>query len=266
MKKLALLTLVLLTGLTCLFPTEAVFADASDRPVISIIIDDIGYRLREDLRAIGLPGQVAFAIMPHSPHARKMSALANEMGKEVLLHMPMQAMEEDKNEFLGPGALTLQMTQEEFNRTLDNGLRSIPHAIGVNNHMGSLLTRHPGHMGWLMASLKNRNKFYIDSVTSSHSVAGAVARENQLPFLSRDVFLDNVQSHNDIQKQFNELVKIAKSKGVAIGIGHPHPATLTVLSKNLLLLDNYGVKLISPGQMLTRKKERTYYRKVSLKN
>lgn len=257
-------TAILVFGLAVSLLLQTAMAEDGKQPLISIIIDDIGYRLHEDLRAIGLPGQVAYAIMPHSPHARKMSALANSLGKDVLVHMPMQATEDEKNEFLGPGALTLQMTREEFDRTLELGLRSIPHAIGVNNHMGSLLTRHPGHMEWLMESLKIHRKFYIDSVTSNQSVAASIAREVKLPYLSRDVFLDNVQSDKAIQKQFDELVKIARKKGVAIAIGHPHPETLTVLSRNLLLLDTTGVKLISPKQMLKLKTKPNYFKKVSL--
>ena len=241
-------------------------ADEDRLPRISIIIDDIGYRLHDDIRAIGLPGQVAYAIMPHSPHAKKMSALANSLGKEVLVHMPMQATEDDKNEFLGPGALTLQMTREEFNRTLELGIQSIPHAIGVNNHMGSLLTRHPGHMEWLMESLKIHKKFYVDSVTSNQSVAANIAREARLPYLSRDIFLDNEQSDEAIQKQFDKLISVARKKGIALAIGHPHPATLTVLSRNLLLLDNSGVKLIGPGEMLKLKNRKQQLKKVSLKH
>ena len=246
-----LVTLLLAVGL-CL----PLSAEEKQQPVISIIIDDIGYRLHEDLRAIGLPGQVAFAIMPHSPHAGKMSALANELGKDVLLHLPMQATANEKNRFLGPGALTLEMTHAEFVQALDANLASVPHATGVNNHMGSLLTRHPGHMGWLMESLKSRKKYYLDSVTSNQSVAFSMARELQVPHLKRDVFLDNSQRDEDIEAQFKELIAVARRKGLAIGIGHPYPETMTVLSRNLLLLDNYGVKLISPREMLARKKTR----------
>ncbi|MFT5349221.1 MAG: polysaccharide deacetylase 2 family uncharacterized protein YibQ [Planctomycetota bacterium] len=266
MRKLASLTFLLFLGILYPFYGHTAKANEIEKPVIIIIIDDIGYRMREDLRAIGLPGQVAFAIMPHSPHARQMSALANEMGKDVLLHMPMQALEENKNKFLGPGALTLQMTHEEFIHTLESSLRSVPHASGVNNHMGSLLTQHPGHMNWLMESLKSQNKFYIDSVTSGNSIAADVAKELQLPYLRRDVFLDNIQSESKIQIQFDELIAIAKRNGVAVAIGHPYPRTLSVLSKNLQLLDMHGVKLISPRQMLARKKDEISYRKVSLRH
>ncbi len=265
MEKFLLLRRLFFPGLFILLFIHPVSAEDSGKPVISIIIDDIGYRMREDLRALALPGPVAFAIMPHSPHALQMSALAYQKGKEVLLHLPMQAMAEEKNQFLGPGALTLQMTHKEFIDTLNNNLRSVPHAIGVNNHMGSLLTRHPGHMSWLMESLKIHNKFYIDSVTSSHSVAADVAREAQLPYLSRDVFLDNVQSDEQIQKQFDELISLAKHRGLAVAIGHPHPRTLSMLSKILLQLDRYGVSLISTKEMLKRRNSKDDYRNVSLK-
>lgn len=262
--KIVLSTRLFFAGITSLLIATAVFAEGEATPVISIIIDDIGYRAREDLRAIGLPGQVAFAIMPHSPHAQQMSALANALGKDVLLHLPMQPMEEEKNQFLGPGALTLQMTHEEFIHTLNNNLLSVPHAIGVNNHMGSLLTQHPGYMSWLMESLKSRNKFYVDSVTSSQTVAGAIAMEMHLPYLQRDVFLDNVQSTLEIEAQFDELISIAKRRGEAVAIGHPHPLTVTVLSKKLLQLDKYGVRLISLTEMLRHKKTNAYYQQASL--
>ncbi|NKB38826.1 MAG: divergent polysaccharide deacetylase family protein [Gammaproteobacteria bacterium] len=264
MKNTTLATYLLLSVVVSLFISAPLSAENGKQALISIVIDDIGYRLHEDLRAIGLPGQVAFAIMPHSPHAGQMSALANELGKDVLLHLPMQATSDDKNRFLGPGALTLQMTHSEFIQVLDSSLRSVPHASGVNNHMGSLLTRHPGHMAWLMESLKSRNKYYLDSVTSNRSVAINVAREMALPHLRRDVFLDNIQNDEKIETQFDELISIAKRKGYAIAIGHPYPETMSVLSRKLLLLDKIGVKLISPRDMLARKKGTASLHKISL--
>ena len=217
----------------------------SHTPVISIIIDDIGYRQKEDLRAIALPGSLAYAIMPLSPNARIMSQIASKNGKTILIHMPMQAMEEDKNQYLGPGALRLEMTRKEFMNTLETNLRNLPDAVGVNNHMGSLITQHPGHMEWLMESLNINDKFYLDSLTSSHSIARRLAYELKVPYLKRDVFLDNLQDEAYIQGQFEELVRVAKRNGKAIAIGHPHPETIRVLGKNLLELEKYGVNLVS---------------------
>ncbi len=231
----------------CLLFTTSLFSvsvhsDQSYKPTISIIIDDLGYRFQEDLRALALPGPVAYAILPHAPHTEKMSQIAFQKGKDVLLHQPMQAMGE--NQYLGPGALTLNMTREEFLETLNINMRAVPNLIGINNHMGSLLTRHPGHMQWLMETIKSNGQFYIDSLTSDDSVAARLAKENDIPYLTRDVFLDNKQNPAYIRRQFKELIKVAKRKGSALGIGHPHASTIEVLSQVLLNVEQYGVKFV----------------------
>jgi len=233
-------------------------------PEISIIIDDIGYRLRDDRRALALPGTIAYAIMPMSPNAQRMSRLATQEGKVVLIHLSMQSIYTDKNRFLGPGALTLGMNREQFLRILGDDLRSLPDAVGVNNHMGSLLTQHQGQMEWLMEALNNDNKFYIDSMTIRGSVASKIAQENQVPYLRRDVFLDNRLNPAYIQNQFEHLVELAKLKGRAVAIGHPHPQTIDVLMKNLTELDRYGVRLVSLPDMIKDQSDRKFVRRVSL--
>ena len=245
-----LAALLLLTLAVCASPTRADQQNPGKVPWISIIIDDVGYRRNEDLEAIELPGPLAYAILPHSPHATSISELANRNGKEVLLHLPMEAQEQDKNRFLGPGALTLNMSRQKFLATVRDDLHSFPNIIGVNNHMGSLLTRIPGYMEWLMHYLRHSGKFYIDSMTSGGSVANGIARENHVPSMRRDVFLDNIRSMSYINGQFDELIAIARHKGYAIAIGHPHPETLAVLANRLRTLDAYGVRLVSLSQML----------------
>lgn len=233
-------------------------------PEISIIIDDIGYRLHDDRRAMALPGSLAYAIMPMSPHAKMMSRLATEHGKTVLLHLPMQAINTDKNRFLGPGALKLGMSQERFIKTLNTDLRSLPDAIGVNNHMGSLLTQYQGQMEWLMKALHNDKKFYIDSMTIHGSIAGTIARENRVPCLRRDVFLDNKLNPAYIKHQFEHLAELAKLKGTAVAIGHPHPQTIRVLMQVLSELDRYGVVLVSLPDMLKDHANRKLLRHISM--
>lgn len=223
------------------------------QPVISIIIDDIGYRHVDDRQAMTLPGPVAYAIMPHSPHALEMSKLAGQAGKDIILHMPMEAVEEDKNRFLGPGALRHDMDETQFISTLIYNLRAVPNIIGVNNHMGSLISADQERMGWLMAYLDVRNIFYLDSMTTGASVAAQAARKENVPYMRRDVFLDNSTRPEDIDNQFDELITIAKRKGSAIAIGHPHPQTISALAEKLEKLDEYGVRLIGIKDMVLRR-------------
>ncbi len=209
---------------------------------ISIIIDDLGYRLHDDLRAVALPGPVVCAIMPHAPYSTELAQLAHQQGKDIMLHQPLEALE--KNEFLGPGALTLDMTEHEFNHTFRSNIESIPHVTAINNHMGSLLTQHPGHMGWLMLAIKQYNLIFVDSVTSDNSIAAMIAREKNIPYLERDVFFDNVKNPDAIRKQFDKLLDIARLRGTAVGIGHPYPQTMDVLSRAIQDLDATAIQLV----------------------
>lgn len=219
-------------------------------PVISIIIDDIGYRNIDDINALSLPGPITYAVMPHAPHSKKISNIAHNSGKSVILHLPMEAIEAEKNRYLGPGALTLEMKQSQFITTLSENLEAIPNIIGVNNHMGSLLTSQPKHMEWLMEFLYLKKIIYIDSVTSHNAITRNMAKINHVPYLRRDVFLDNSKDKAYINSQFLELVNIARRKGSAIAIGHPHPETIDVLAKNLENIEKYGVKQVSLIEIL----------------
>ena len=221
------------------------FAQIPEKTTIAIIIDDIGYRVISDREALNLPGNITYAIMPNTPNAERMSRIAKKNGKHVIAHLSMQPMDINKHHLMGPGALTVNMNKNEFMETVKMSLKMLPDAVGVNNHMGSLLTQSKQHMKWLMESLDSKTLFYIDSVTVGKSVARSVAKERNIPYLKRDIFLDNEQNTDYIQKQFNKLIALSRKNGYAIAIGHPHNETINVLRNNLDKLESLGVSLES---------------------
>jgi polysaccharide deacetylase 2 family uncharacterized protein YibQ len=219
-------------------------------PRIALIIDDIGYRWDEGQRAVRLPGAVAIAVLPHATYSIKLARAANDGGKEVVLHLPMQAI--DAGEDPGPGALELDQTRGEFAAAFAADLAAVPFVRAVNNHMGSLLTRHPGHMRWLMEELRaHGGLFFVDSYTTPQSVGLMVARENGVPALRRDVFLDTELSAEGIAAEWQRLLQLARKRGSAIGIGHPHPATLALLERALPQLSAEGVELVTLTTLLS---------------
>jgi len=239
-----LLCLGLLLG-----PPPAPAGDAP--PGIAIIIDDMGYRLRDGRRAMALPAEVVYSFLPHTPHAPALARQARAKGSEILLHLPMEAAAD--NHLLGPGALTLAMDRDSLNATLRANLAAVPHAVGVNNHMGSLLTRQREPMTWLMEALRREGLAFIDSRTTAGSVASQAAAAASLPSAARDVFLDNVRETDHVRAQFRRLVATARRRGTALGIGHPHPVTLAVLASELAELEQSGVQLITLAELLARR-------------
>ncbi len=220
---------------------------------IAIVIDDLGRNLAAGRRVIALPGPVACAFLPHAPHTRRLAEQAHAAGKEVMLHLPMQSM---AGRPLDAGGLTLDMTRTAFLRTLDEDLARVPHVVGVNNHMGSLLTRHPGHMTWLMQALRDRGLFFVDSRTTHHTVARRIAFEQRLPSRRRDVFLDPEPGNASLQREFRRLLAIAREKGSALAIGHPYPETLAFLERTLPELAGTGVTLVPVGTLIARQQEK----------
>ncbi len=222
---------------------------ATSPPRIAIIIDDLGYRLDAGQRAIGLPGPIAFAVLPGSPLARALAEQAHDSGKEVLLHLPLQAKPNDTIQ--EPLGIRLDMSRSEFSETFEEALTSVPHAIGVNSHRGSLLTRHPGHMRWLMEEIQARDDlFFIDSFTTHESIALKVAVETGVDARRRDVFLDPDQNPDTVVREFERMKRLAKKRGSIIAIGHPYAATLTLLERELPRLVGEGYELVTISRLM----------------
>jgi polysaccharide deacetylase 2 family uncharacterized protein YibQ len=224
---------------------------AEHTPRIAIIIDDIGQALQPGLRAVRLPGPVAIAVLPHLPYSRQLAGAAHGAGKEVMLHLPMQSLQ--LRAPIGPGGVYLDTMRLELRETLDAALASVPHAVGINNHMGSLVTRHPGLMRWLMEELTDRQPLYwVDSRTTPDTVALQQAHALNVPAQRRDVFLDNEPTAAAVAQQFERLLEIARSRGSAVAIGHPHAATLAFLAAALPGLERAGIRLVPPSELVQR--------------
>ncbi len=223
-------------------------------PVIAIIIDDLGSDNPRHERVVRLPGAIACSFLPMNHATSRLAKMAHSYNKEILLHLPMEAVARNP---MGPGGLTLDMTQQEFIWALQKDLESVPHVIGINNHMGSLLTQHPGHMVWLMEEIKrNGELFFVDSRTTHASVAMTVALEEGVPSLQRDIFLDHADDLVSIRKQFMKTIAKARKFGTALAIGHPYQNTITVLEEMLPQLDSMGVRLVPVSEMIQHQRER----------
>lgn len=227
---------------------------ASHAAVISIIIDDLGYDYARGKQVLRLPAPVTLSILPETPHARKLSREAAARGHEVMLHLPMQAVA--VHHPAETGALTIDTLESEFKSTLVRYLETYPEAAGINNHMGSLLTRHPGHMAWLMQTLAMRDGLYfVDSRTTDKTVAATIAAEYAIPHTSRNVFLDNEPTEKAIRAQLWRLARMAKREGQALAIGHPHPATIRVLKQMLPQLEAKGFEIVPVSRYIQLQEE-----------
>ncbi len=212
---------------------------------VAIVIDDIGNDLTLARELLNLPAPITLSIFPYAPHSKEIAREAREKGYDILMHVPMEPEGyPGKGKDPGPGALYVTMTPDELIQQLNKDLDQIPEICGINNHMGSRFTSHREGMKVVMKVLKARKKFFLDSRTSAQSVGFQVARENGIPTIKRDIFLDNTRDVKKIQEQLDRLVEDAKRRGYAVGIGHPHRATYLALKKAIPEYQKEGIKFV----------------------
>lgn len=216
-----------------LFTIFAAGAQADSRPILALVIDDLGYSLELGKAAIELDGDHTYAILPGATHTRQLALHAKQLDKEVILHLPMQSIgSASKRE---PHALNESMDEDQLTSKVHSLLAQIPYIRGVNNHMGSHLTEFDFFMRPVMDSIRayNPDLYFLDSRTSPRSVAHTQALDSGLSATTRDVFLDNEANHESIRLQYKIWLEKARNNGSAIAIGHPYPQTIQVLRENL---------------------------------
>lgn len=223
---------------------------------LAIIMDDMGYSMARGQRVLDLPGAMTIAILPFTPSAAELATATVAQGKEVIVHQPMEP-QRPQGSITAKGMLTTGMPANDFYATLSAAIDSVPHSVGISNHTGSKLTSHGERMGWVMDHIRQRDLFFVDSRTSANTVAHRTAQEFDVPTVSRDVFLDHVITPAAIEKQFERAVRLAKLRGSAVLIAHPHEASLRFLEERLpRLIANAEVRLVTAGSLVTRREAR----------
>ena len=194
-------------------------------PMIAIVIDDMGLNRKMTRKAVELPAPITASFLPYAGNLESQTARAKEAGHELMLHLPMQPFSPRKD--AGTGALTVSMSESEILDALNEALSAFDGYVGVNNHMGSRFTANSALMRIVLDELNRRGLLFLDSVTSKYSIGYEIAREIGMPAAARQAFLDNTKA--EIPHRLKELERYASKHGAAIGIGHPHKATIEAL-------------------------------------
>ncbi len=217
------------------------------RPLVAIIIDDMGHDRELGQKFLALDMDLSFSFLPFAPFTRLLEDMAYKAGRTILLHLPLQPRGKEWNP--GPGALYLGEEPSKVRERFEKSLENVPHAIGVNNHMGSLYTENREAMANLLALIKEKELFYVDSFTSSKSVGNLLAKEMGVKSARRHVFLDNFLEVAKVCGQLDRLVTVAEKQGFAIGIGHPNKETLQALSSCMAQLTS-KIQLVELTKLL----------------
>ena len=225
-------------------PPERKVPQAESGRRITVIIDDIGYDLRSVEELIRIEAPIAFAVLPHTPHAREAARLLHAAGKEILLHLPMEPRSYPAED-PGAGALFVNMDGEETRRRIEADLAAVPYVSGVNNHMGSRFMEDEAGLAVVMEELAKRGLFFVDSLTTPDSRARSAAARAGVRYASRAVFIDHTPDHATVLANLLQLPPRGREQGKPLlMIGHPHPDTVRALREAQPLWQKEGVRMI----------------------
>jgi polysaccharide deacetylase 2 family uncharacterized protein YibQ len=211
------------------------------RNKVALIMDDMGYSLDAIYDILSLEKPITVAIIPFSPLGEQTAQIAHQNGLEILLHLPLESINNTGANYGIEGIISTDMSEQEIISIVERNLDQIPYISGVNNHMGSKVTPNESVMQTILQRLKQRNLFFVDSRTTGKSVAYDVAIQMEIPAAQRHVFLDNELDENTIKAKLIELFTLAQKRGEAVGICHPLPETLKVLKEYFRLAEEYAV-------------------------
>lgn len=236
---------------SCLFLLHLVSSPTlwRDSGKIVILIDDFGNRWNTFVRSFfELPGQINISVIPGFQLSRKVAVEAQKKGCEVLLHLPMEPVKADVQDN-GYTILT-RMTHSQMERVLKRALEDVPGVFGINNHMGSKVTADPRAMTTLLQIIRSMNLYFLDSRTSTVSVAYELAQKLGLRCGKRDIFLDAKMDKESIRNQLYRLVQKAKSHGYAVGIGHCHRHMLEILRDEMPKIQEKGYRFVQLSEVI----------------
>jgi len=219
--------------------------------LIAVVIDDIGLSVpfTNQIATIGQPITVSF--LPYGASNKEQVNKLRNAGLEVMLHAPMMPRVPAD---LAPVTLSPKMSKAEIQKKLLKMMDRFDGTgmHGINNHMGSAFTEDRAAMAAVMEVLQERGMYFLDSKTTSRSVGRAVSKEYGVPYVARDVFLDNERRYDYIMGQFKATERVAKSKGYAIAIGHPYPQTLQALKDWLKDIEKRGIKIVPLSDLVAK--------------
>jgi len=220
---------------------EAVVPQKLPESGIALVMDDVGYDLNALKRVLALPFPVSISVLPDAPAAVKAATMAHEAGEVVMLHLPMEPSNAKYRSRMTESFLRIDMTEAQIRERFYAALKQVPYVVGVNNHMGSLLTTLEAPMKWVMAICKERALFFVDSKTSHTSVAADIASEYGLIWGTRQIFLDHTVDAEDLKMAWAAAIRCAEQQKSCIVIAHPHAETLNFLEQQVAEKDHHFI-------------------------
>lgn len=230
---------------------EGPSADARKAPSyegkLAIVVDDFGYRNAATEKILALNEPITCAVLPDGKTTSQDGEDADKAGKLVILHMPMEAIDQSKSN--GDGFIKSGMEAGEVRARLHEALRNVPMAQGVSNHMGSRVSTDEAVLSAVLEEVDGLGLFYLDSRTTSATIGPEIARKVGARAYMNSLFLDSVDDVSYVEGKLWEAAQKAKDNGQAVAICHVRETTAKALAKVLPQMAENGIELVFVNEL-----------------
>lgn len=226
------------------------FMTLYDKPLLAIVIDDLGW-YKNTSRFTTYHTPLTLAFLPHAPSLKKLTQTARDNGHEIMTHMPMEPFSKKPSERY---MIKKKHSDAEVLKNLQSALDQFDYNhVGVNNHMGSRITSDKAKMRIILEEVKSRGLFFLDSKTTPKTVVEEIAKEVGVPYIGRDVFLDDEHDKKTPLYRLEQAARTAKRNGGAVVIGHPSTKTYRDIDAFVKANEKSKDVLIEPVSVLIKK-------------
>ena len=216
---------------------------------ICLVIDDFGFSQKKDVQDFfQINENITMAIIPGTPYAKSIGKYADSIGVETIIHMPMESHKEDNIKYAV--SINEKLNAKLVEEIIRVAFNEVPTAIGISNHQGSKATENLQLMKDIARTLKNMDKFFLDSFTNPESRGFITMRRYGVPTQLRQVFLDHIEDSATIKFNLDSLAILSHHMDIAVGIGHVKPIALEVLKKKIPRLESEGYRFIPLSQVV----------------
>ncbi len=231
--------------------------DAYARPVlgagptrIAIIVGGLGLSQSGSKSAIEqLPGAVTLAFAPYGNSLGRWMKMARQDGHELLMQVPMEPIGYPT---VNPGKHTL-VTNTAAGKNLESlhwSMARMTNYTGIMNYLGARILADEGALGPVFGEIAGRGLLFLDDGSTRESKAESVAKTVGLPFLKGNIVLDAGRSAAEIKKNLLLLEKLARRRGMAIGMASAFPKSVKSIAAWAKQAEKRGVELVPVSALL----------------
>jgi uncharacterized protein len=168
---------------------------------------------------------------------------------EILCHLPLEGR---SGADPGPGAVLEEHSARRLARRVREAIDAVPGAVGLNNHMGSIVTADREAMAALLDVVAERGCSSSTRAPRPRRRLRNGAPRRRADGTARGLSRQRTRTGRRCAPQFERLLAVARERGAAIAIGHPHAVTLDALDELVPRAVADGYEFVPVSYLLER--------------